>query len=776
MKKHFCLLLLTTFLTVLGFTQDCALRLTGHIHSTATHENLPQATVRLVEKNKVLVTDNNGDFRFDSLCAGDYTLSITHTGFDTVVRTILLTRSAHLDIDLVPLQNVLSEVTISSQRPAATTGLRKELSGKELEETKGRSLAEALSKLNGVTLLQTGATIAKPVLHGLHSNRVLTINNGIRQEGQQWGNEHAPEIDPFIANRLTVVKGVDELRYGSDAIGGVILVEPKALRTTPGYNAEFNAMYATNNRQYTVAGIFEQQLKRLPAFTYRIQATFKKGATVAPPDYRLNNTALKEKNFSLTAAWRKEHINTELYYSLFHTQAGIFTGAHIGNLTDLKNAIAASQPDPVFTDQNSYEIDRPKQDVNHHLLKWKTSIDAGNSQFNVLLAGQYNRRKEYDVVRNAAAKGAQIDLSIYTFSEELNWEHPKGNNLQGSIGLVASQQDNSYSGRYLIPNYRSYTYGAYAIEKWAKEKWEVQAGLRYDDKAIHTNRLEAGSQTYTTYDFDFSTLASSLHTGYSPWQQWKIKAAASLSTRAPHVNELLIKGIHHGAGTYVVGNIHLKPEQSFYVYLHNNYTSRNKVLSFDLTLYRNRIQNFIFLQPKPEEPMLTIRGAFPRMEYQATDALLKGMDISARLQPHPRVTLSSSYALLRAQDQRINDWLIGMPSDRITNEITYTLKDRKRLTDTYFSLELQRVYRQTRVPDESTGVLDYKAPPAGYTLVNADIATTYKVNRFPITIGLSGRNLLNTTYRDYLNSFRYFTDEMGRNISLRLTINLQQVY
>ena len=775
MKKHLCLFLLTSLLAMSGLAQNCALRLTGHIHSTITHENLPQATVLLVEKNRVLVTDNNGDFRFDSLCAGAYTLHITHTGFDTVVRTISLSRTAHLDIDMIPLQNVLSGVTISSSRPATNMGLRKELTGRELEETKGRSLAEALSKINGVTLLQTGTTIAKPVIHGLHSNRLLTINNGIRQEGQQWGNEHAPEIDPFIANRLTVVKGVDELRYGSDAIGGVILVEPKALRTTPGYNAEFNAVYATNNRQYTASGIFEQQLKQLPAFTYRLQATFKKGANVSTPNYRLNNTALEEKNFSITAAWRKEHINTELYYSLFNTQAGIFTGAHIGNLTDLRNAIAASRPDPVYTGQNSYVIDRPKQDVSHQLLKWKTGIDAGNSRFNVLLAGQYNQRKEYDVVRNAAARGAQINLSIYTFSEEINWEHPKTSNLQGSIGIVASQQNNSYSGRYLIPNYRSYTYGGYAIEKWAKGKWDIQAGLRYDDKNIHTNRLEAGSQTYTAYDFNFSTLASSLHAGYTPWQQWKVKASASVATRAPHVNELLTNGIHHGAGTYVQGNIALQPERSFYLSLNNNYTSTNKAFALDVTLYRNRISNFIYERPEPDEPVLTIRGAFPKIVYQATDALLQGMDLSARLQLHPRITLSPSYALLRAKDQRINDWLIGMPSDRITSELAYTVKDGKRFTNTYFSVELARVYQQTRVPDERTGIKDYKAPPAGYTLLHADVSTSVKLGRFPLTLGLSGRNLLNTVYRDYLNSFRYFTDEMGRNISLRLKLNLQQL-
>ncbi|MBK7882797.1 MAG: TonB-dependent receptor plug domain-containing protein [Chitinophagaceae bacterium] len=185
--------------------------------------------------------------------------------------------------------------------------LKKELSGKALQETRGLSLSEALTKINGVTMLQTGSTISKPIIHGLHSNRILTINNGVRQEGQQWGNEHAPEIDPFIADKLTVIKGVDELKYGSDAIGGVVLVDPKPLRNKPGYAAEINTAYFTNNRQYVLSGVFEQQLKKISAFTYRVQGTFKKAANAATPGYRLNNTASEEKNFSITAGFKKEN-------------------------------------------------------------------------------------------------------------------------------------------------------------------------------------------------------------------------------------------------------------------------------------------------------------------------------------------------------------------------------------------------------------------------------------------------------------------------------------
>ena len=390
--KKYIYLVFAIFCCANLFAQDCTIRLTGHVHSTAGHENLTGATIKFSGGEKTIVTNSNGDFIFDSLCTGTYSVLITHSGYDTATRSITISRNQHLDIDLKPLNDVLSEVTVSAPRGIQNTGLKRELSGRELDETRGLSLAEALSKMNGVNMLQTGSTISKPIIHGLHSNRILTINNGVRQEGQQWGNEHAPEIDPFIANRLTVIKGVDELRYGSDAIGGVILVEPRALRNTPGYNAELNTLYFTNNRQYVTSLIFEQQLKKLPAFTYRLQGTFKKGANVSTPDYRLNNTGLDEKNFSVTTGWRKEHLNSELYYSYFNTTIAIFAGSHIGNLADLKNAIASSRPDPTFTGQNTYKIGRPYQQVTHQLLKWKTGFDVKNSKFTFLLAGQYNFR------------------------------------------------------------------------------------------------------------------------------------------------------------------------------------------------------------------------------------------------------------------------------------------------------------------------------------------------------------------------------------------------
>jgi len=751
--------------------QPCSIKLSGHVEDADTKEKLQAATVSIKENGKQIVTDEKGDFVFTGLCSGSYTVLITHVSCDAVEKKITLTKDYHIDVLLPHTRKVLGDVIVDAQKGIANTGFKKELNGRALEETKGLSLAEALSKINGVTMLQTGSTIAKPIIHGLHSNRILTINNGVRQEGQQWGNEHAPEIDPFIADKLIVIKGVDELRYGSDAIGGVILVEPKGLRNKPGYAAEINSAYFTNNRQYVLSAMFEQQLKKQPAFRYRVQGTYKKGANAATPNYRLNNTGSEEKNFSLTAGWKKERFNTELFYSHFATKVGIFNGSHIGNLTDLLNAIAAPKPDDVFLGQNTYKIQRPYQDVTHDLLKSKTLFYKGEHKFTVLLAGQFNHRKEFDIVRSSTNKNPQLDLSIYTITEDLSWEHPKKNNFSGMAGIAMMQQDNSYSGRYFIPNYFAYSFGGYYIEKWSKHKWELQGGIRYDNKTINTTRLKFNGDTIN-YDFNFSTFASSFNAVYKPTDNWRLNTNISLASRAPYVNELLSDGIHHGTATYEKGDITLKPENSVNISAGINYQHPSKIITVDVLLYSNNIKDFIYQQPMPDNPVLTIAGAFPLILYKQTDAVLSGFDISASAKPVPAIEWISKFSFLQAKNKKINDWLILMPANRLSNEITYTLKDGKIFTNTYLSAEMMNVMQQKNVPGDASGKQDYKAPPAAYTLISINASATVPIYKTPVTISVGVRNLLNTVYRDYLNGFRYFTDEMGRNISIRLKIQL----
>ena len=185
---------------------QCILNIRGVIKDADTRLVLEKATATIVELKKSVVTNENGEYQLSGLCPGDYTLRISHAGCQTTDYHFHIKDDMEKHIDLPHAENVLQEIVVVGAASIRAEGITGELKGKELAATRGLTLGESLQRIAGVTVLQTGNNIYKPVIQGLHSSRVLILNNGIRQEGQQWGSEHAPEIDPYVANRLTVIK------------------------------------------------------------------------------------------------------------------------------------------------------------------------------------------------------------------------------------------------------------------------------------------------------------------------------------------------------------------------------------------------------------------------------------------------------------------------------------------------------------------------------------------------------------------------------------------
>ena len=200
------------------------------------------------------------------------------------------------------------------------------------------------------------------MIHGLQGYRILILNNGIRQEGQQWGNEHAPEIDPFIAQKISVIKGANAVRYGSDAMAGVILVEPNDLPDKASVTGEVNLVGLINGKTGIASAILQGYFDKIKGFSWRVQGTLKKGGNTNTPNYYLKNTGVQESNFSYALNYHRKNWGLETYYSQFKTKIGIFSSAHVGNLTDLQAAFNSNKPqDSLAT--FSYDIARPYQDI-----------------------------------------------------------------------------------------------------------------------------------------------------------------------------------------------------------------------------------------------------------------------------------------------------------------------------------------------------------------------------------------------------------------------------
>lgn len=767
---------LLQLMLVASASAQCTIRLSGTITDTDTKKALPGASITIKETGMTAESDANGAYSLEGLCPGAYTVRVSHVGCVPVEIAWQVGRDERRNIALPHSVTQLQEVAVTGHAAKeVTTAPVETLSGRELDKTRGLTLGEALKRVNGVTTMTTGPNVSKPVINGLHSNRILILNNGIRQEGQQWGSEHAPEVDPFLANKLVVIKGASSLRYGGDAIGGVVLAEPKPLPVEPGLGGEVNLAGFSNNRLGAVSAILEQQVPKVPGLSWRLQGTLRKGGNTRTPDYWLDNTGVEEFNFSAALGWKRPNYGVELFYSQFNTKLGVFEGSHIGNRADLEEVIKQQRPLPEYTEGFSYTIDRPYQHVEHELFKIKSFLNTGKAgRLNLVLARQFNYRDELD--RNSALSVNQMNLNLTTYNGELVWDHHNWKGFRGTIGVTGMYQENSYKRRLFIPNYESLQWGAFWTEKWesADNKWLLEGGIRYDNKSYFNLGDNLGEVSYP--EQDFSSFSGSIGAQYRILDHLNVSLNAARAWRAAAVNELYASGLHHGAAVYVDGDPYLQPEvaSKFNASLHYDISDR---LEADVNLYYNYIRNFIFQQPT-DSIVVTIRGAFPYTYYRQSDVSMKGMDAQLRWHFLPKWQLSTKASILRAWNESDNDWLIAMPSDRFEHELTFFPGNAKHLKENYISVSVSNVLKQTRTPanlkDKSDPRgQDLMAPPAGYNLLNLEAGSTLQIGRQPLSVIIGAGNLLNTRYRDYLNFFRYFADEPGTNVYLKLKLPLQ---
>ena len=746
---------------------QCTFSLVGKVIDHHDRDPLEFAEIYIPELKRGALTDSLGNYIIAGLCNGNYTITCRHMGCEDI--SMPITINGNTLQNFYPehhLQELGLVNVVLDKAPEKTTQSSYVMRGRELDETRGRTLGDALKNITGVSAMQTGSGISKPVIHGLHSNRILILNNGIRQEGQQWGSEHAPEIDPFIATNLTVVKGANSVRYGPDAMAGVILVEPAKLRDSAGIDGELNLVGNSNGRAGTISGILEQNLKRISPLSWRLQGTIKKSGTVSAPRYFLKNTSSEEYNFSGTLGWTKKNYGTEIFYSQFNTSIGILSAAHIGNVSDLLDAIARTEP--LEKGEFTYDIQRPNQHIEHELFKMKSYLYTGDAgKLNMVYARQYNIRSEYDKEQPlsdslAGLNRPELQLEITSHSADVFWEHTSIKRFTGTFGVSGLTQTNTFEGRYFIPNYRNYTGGIYWIERWTWEKLQLEAGIRYDYRHLQVFKFENNVLVSPVYEY--RNVSGTLGTIYRLTDNLNANINIGTAWRPPAVNELYSDGIHHGTATYEIGNKSLKPEQAVNTTFSLQYNKKEK-WNVEVSPYYNAISNFIYLQPEMP-PTVTIHGAFPTFRYTQVNAAFTGIDAQVNYYIVPQLMLTGKASILRASNKTTGDYLIQMPADKLQGELTYNFKSFDKIKDSYITVSGIFVNKQFRVPPNA----DYALPPSAYTLLNFEMGTKLYLGKQPVTIGLGGTNLLNTSYRDYMNRLRYYADEMGRNITLRVKI------
>jgi len=791
-------LLVILGLTFTAFGQECNHRLEGAVYDLATQEPIPFATVRVKNTSVGTVTDQNGHFALKNLCKLELDLLVSHVGYKTASHH----HDAHHQnpaIYLAPDDLILESIVVEGEtsKKELISGTISKLSSEDLAEIQSETLGDVVSQVPGVNTLTTGQNIVKPVIHGLHSNRVLIINNGLRHEFQNWGAEHAPEIDPSLAEEITIVKGAASVRYGPEALGGVVLIDPATIRLNSHLHGEVRLTGKSNGR--SGEGTVKLQ-KGFKNFGVMGETSWLRQGDLHTADHNLTNTGKFEKSYSAGVRFHPlEQVDINAYFSHFDQELGILRGAVNGNLEDLVQALNADVPND--TQPFSYDITTPKQEVIHDLVKVQADYNGIRQSLSLKYGFQDNNRREFDVRRGNNNEIPNINLELKTHSLDLDWDHPELWGFSGKLGFQWAEQDNkNIPGTNtipFIPNFNSKRWGVYWIESLELGKNEFEAGLRFDrmtaaiagrdrQNEVFTNDLEYNNATFMLGLKRRLSTSETLFTNFGT--AW----------RPPNISELYRFGRHltfieFGLWRHQItenGQISSDeiltqeerpvPSEVSYKWT-TTYELKKDNLSMNITGYINYIQDFIFTTPGGVTQ--TVRGTAPFFLFDQGDALFWGLDVSGRYRHSEKFqsTIRSSY--LWSKQINPEDNFVGQPPPQINYALSFEPKI-PFFSKSSFKVFLEYTFRQFQTPrvipveellDENTSDLnlfrenfDIQEAPDGYFLTHFSWQSTWQQFEFNFKV----KNLFDIAYRNYTNRIRYFADEPGRNFIFSIAYKL----
>ena len=685
-----------------------------------------------------------------------------HEGFLSLktLRTATSTLVLHLRPEVRDLTSVK---VIGARRTVSNNAVSAKVSTEGIERNLGRNLASLLTEVCGVTSLQTGTTTAKPIIHGMYGTRVLIVNNGVRQSGQQWGDDHAPEVSVDANDQINVVKGADAVRYGSEALAGVIILGQSPLpyrgRVLQGTLA---TSFASNGRRISGVVKLEGALPFLPSLAWRAQLSRTDAGDRSTAKYLLTNTGVKEQDYSLALGWRGEHLSVEGYFSQYQNQTGLLPSGHLKNANEITALIERGRP--LTFRPFSRQIDYPHHDVLHRLWSLKTLYDDEHlGTFILQTSLQTDRRDEYNIRRNDRSSFPTLALDLKSFQADAAWrKHYHRWNTEAGLHFVGTENYNRPGTGVvpIIPNYTEVTGAAHFLQKYQADRWGAEVGLRLDQMTLKV----AGYDIYQKLLHDqkhFTNLTYSIGGHYHLSPLWSVTTNLGAAFRAPHVHELYSEGNQHGSAIYIRGNRNLKSERGYKWITSIEHSGERLHLRADG--YLQWIDGYIFDAPT-HTLHTTLSGEYPFFTYKQRDAFFRGFDFDGSYRFPQDIEYGIKSFMVWANERSTGQLFPYIPSFHLGQQLSW----RPTLSNGFsgkISLNHLFVARQTRF-DSAIDIDD--APPAyGVWGAEIELSKTLK-NGQSLRLILTGDNLLNAEYKEYTNRARYYAHEAGRDIRASL--------
>lgn len=741
----------------------------GKVIDGNTKESLPAAIVTIPDLKISVATDINGKFLFPEMPdKGKFLIEIRYVGYKTLIQTIDFSVKQAQVFELFPSIIEANEVVVTGtafssdnrKNSTAVSSVTKD----QLINRPSSNLIDAIAKIPGVSQVSTGGGISKPVIRGLSYNRVVTLVDGAKQEGQQWGDEHGMEVDQFSAERVEVLRGAASLLYGSDALGGVInVLEP--LPSQEGHiRAEFISSYQSNNGLSASTAMFQGNSQ---GFIWRGRASLKSAYSYNAPGGRIANTGFDETNFSgqlgLNKKWGYAHLNL----SSFTSNVGLpdFTRNADGQFEDEDGAVLTNKQ---LKDRRLF---LPFQDIRHNKIALNSHILLGSGRLRTIMAYQNNQRRELEEDRMSPS----LFFDLKTYSTDFKYYFNENNRWEPVIGLSGSIQNNqNRAEELLIPDYRSKELGLFA---YAKKSWETTTfnlGLRFDTRGISADQMtEDGNPKFSNFRNSFSNLSGAVGFTKEFNDYFNFKANLGSAFRSPNIAELSSDGVHEGTFRYEIGNTDLSPENSYYADF--AFEFNNSVVSASLGAFNNYIDNYIYNRQLGNESILIDTDLFPVHRFVQDHANLSGIEAGLTLHPAEILHFENTFSFTRGINRATNKPLPFIPAAVLRNEIRLE-PELKGLKSTYLSVNLDNVFEQNRVDSFETAT-------GSYSLLGLGLGSTIMMKNQPLRLNIAVNNLFDKAYYDHLSRFKpgrldesdvnagYFNQ--GRNISLGFYLPLK---
>ncbi|MFH4965819.1 TonB-dependent receptor [Gaetbulibacter sp. M235] len=719
------LLLATTFI----YSQNT---LEGTVIDNDTKEGLNFVNVYFPSLEKGSVTKEKGIFKITGLPSGTYKILFSMIGYETQSLNINIPNKEPLNINLIPSAIEMEDVIISTPFHKLQSENVMKVEQKKVSDLKANgsvTLADGITNIAGVESVSTGLSIGKPVIRGLSSNRVLVYTQGVRLENQQFGDEHGLGISDSGIESVEVIKGPASLLYGSDALGGVLYLNPEKFAPSNTTKGDVSGNYFSNTLGYnTGAGVKTSGDK----FKFLFRGSLAEHSDYKTKDYRVTNTRFREQDFKTGIGYQSTNFKTEFRYNVNNSKLGIPEG--LGEQSKNKTPLI------------------PFQEITNHVFSSKSNLFFNNSSLDINLGYLYNNRKEFaEETLNGEDLKPELQLKLKTFNYDVKYNMPKFGDFETIIGVQGMNQVNTnYGPEELIPDATTNDIGVLAVTHIHFNDIGIQIGARYDNRMIN---IDSGiNKNFNSFNGAAGIKLDVLN---------NITARLNLATgfRAPNLAELTSDGIHEGTNRYEKGNINLQNEQNIQTDLALEY--KNEHIDFFVNAFYNKVNNYIFLSPNGD-----IIDSSPVFVYLQNDAKLYGGEFGLHFHPHPLDWLhfESSFETVTGKLSN-NDYLPLIPANSLSNTLRAEF-DGKLITKGYAFIKFKSTFSQNNVSTFETNT-------PSYNLLSAGFGGTVEFLKNDLTISISGNNLTDKTYINHLSRLK--TDNifnMGRNISIGLTYNL----